>query len=236
MKTPSISFKPKLWPTIGSMLMIVALVWFGVWQMQRGEWKTALIAERAARLAEKPMKLTRLPDGPVSNLYYRGAYVTAPVKIARPYYTFSHTPDHGIGFQLYFPETWNDDRWFIRKSDFLTMAEWKSGSFRWPTNEQLAKEAPHEQLGIFVPLEDAANFIILKEMGNEPIRSLDKVEPVIFMPIFEWGSVKHELLKSRLLNITNNHATYSLTWFLLAFALFVIYVSSHIKITFKDPD
>jgi cytochrome oxidase assembly protein ShyY1 len=214
--------------------MIVALISFGVWQMQRGEWKTAIIAERAAKLSQKPMVLNGLPDGPVSNLYYRGAYVTAPVKIARPYYTFSHTPDHGIGFQLYFPETWNNDRWFIRKSDFLTMEEWKSGSFRWPTNEQLAVEPPHEQLGLFLPLEDAENLILLKEMGSEPIRPLDKVEPVVFMPIFEWGSVQHELIKSRLLNITNNHATYTFIWFSLAIALFVIYVSKHTKITFKE--
>ncbi len=227
-------FTPKLGPSITTAVLVAVLLALGLWQMQRGEWKTALIAERSARLAEKPLVLKGLPDGPVSNLYYRGAYVTAPVQIARPYYTFSHTSEHGIGFQLYFPVTWNDNRWLIRKSDFLTMEEWKAGSLRWPTNEQLANEPPHEQLGIFVPLEDAANFIALKEVGSEPIRPLDKVEPVIFVPIFEWGSVQHELLKSRLLNITNNHAAYSLTWFLLAFALCVIYVASHTKLVSKD--
>lgn len=233
-KIPSISFKPKFWPSVASVVMIAALLGLGFWQMQRGEWKTALIAERAARLAEKPMVLKGLPDGPVEQLYYRGAYVTAPVKIARPYYTFSHTPDHGVGFQLYFPETWNNDRWFIRKSDFLTMEEWKAGGLSWPSNEQLAQEPPHEQLGVFVPLEDPQNMTLIKEVGNEAIRPLDKVEPVIFVPIFEWKGIQHELLKARLLNITNNHAAYSLTWFLLALALCVIYVSSHTKISFKD--
>ncbi|MDX1922786.1 MAG: SURF1 family protein [Alphaproteobacteria bacterium] len=234
MALPTLKFTPKLGPSITTAVIVALLLALGTWQMQRGEWKTALIAERSARLAEKPMVLKGLPDGPVSDLYYRGAYVTASVKIARPYYTFSHTSEHGIGFQLYFPETWNDNRWFIRKSDFLTMEEWRAGGLRWPTNEQLANEPPHEQLGIFVPLEDAANFIVLKEIGSEPIRPLDKVEPVIFIPIFEWGSVQHELLKSRLLNISNNHKAYSLTWFLLAFALCVIYVASHTKLVSKD--
>ena len=233
-KIPTFSFQPKLGPSISTAIMLAVLLALGVWQMQRGEWKTALIAQRSARLAEKPLVLQGLPDGPVSNLYYRGAYVTAPVKIARPYYTFSHTAEHGIGFQLYFPETWNNDHWFLRKSDFVTMEEWKAGALTWPSNEQLAQEAPHEQLGIFVPLEDPQNMIILKEVGSEPIRPLDKIEPIIFMPIFEWKSIQHELLKSRLLNISNNHATYSLIWFSLAFILCVIYVSSHTKITFKD--
>lgn len=232
---PSIKFTPKLWPSVMTCFMLVALLWLGVWQTQRAEWKTALIAERTAKLKEKPLTLKGLPDGPVSNLYYRGAYVTAPVKIARPYYTFAPT-ERGAAYQLYFPETWNNDRWFLRKSDLLSMDEWKSGAFRWPTNDELAEQLPREQLGVFVPLDDVSSFILLKEMGNEPVRSLDKVEPVIFVPIDEWGSIQHELLKSRLLNITNNHRTYSIIWFLLAFALFVIYVASHTKITFKDQD
>ncbi|MBY0427709.1 MAG: hypothetical protein K2Q32_00645 [Alphaproteobacteria bacterium] len=231
---PHLKFQPKLWPSFSTAVMVAVLISLGVWQMQRGEWKTALIAERTARLAEKPMNLKGLPEGPVANLYYRAAYVTAPVKIARPYYTFSHTSEHGIGFQLYFPETWNDDRWFLRKSDFVTMEEWKAGALSWPSNDQLSKEPPHEILGVFVPLDSPENMIILKEVGSEPIRPLDKIEPVIFMPIIEWKGIQHEILKSRLLNITNNHAAYSLIWFSLAFILAVIYLSAHTKITFKD--
>lgn len=233
-KFPNISFKPKLLPSIATLIMVAALLWLGVWQMQRGEWKTAVIAERTARLVEKPIQLKGLPEGPVSNLYYRGAYVTAPIKIARPYYTFSHTSDNGVGFQLYFPTTWNDGRWFMRKSDFVTMAEWKAGGITWPSNEQLAQEPPHEQLGIFVPLDEPQNMIVLKEIPNGIIRPIDKIEPVIFIPLFEWKSIQHELLKSRLLNITNNHATYSFIWFSLAFVLAVIYVASHTKITIKE--
>jgi surfeit locus 1 family protein len=230
----SISFKPKLWPSVMTAIMLVTLLGLGVWQVQRGEWKTALIAERAAKLSLKPLVLKGLPEGPVSNLYYRGAYITAPIKIARPYYTFSHTSEHGIGFQLYFPETWNDDRWFIRQSDFLTMEEWKSGGLRWPTNEQLAGEAPHEQLGVFVPLEGTENFISLKDVGSEPIRPLTQIEPVLFLPLLEWGGVKHELLKSRLLNITNNHSTYSFIWFSLAIILVVIYLVQHTTLLFEN--
>lgn len=231
---PKFMFQPKFWPSVSTTIIVAVLISLGVWQMQRGEWKTAIIAQRSARLAEKPMVLKGLPEGPVTNLYYRAAYVTAPVKIARPYYTFSHTSEHGIGFQLYFPETWNDDRWFLRKSDFMSMEEWKSGGLSWPSNEQLAQEPLHEVLGMFLPLDSPENMIILKEVGSEPIRPFDKIEPVIFMPIIEWKGIQHEILKSRLLNITNNHSVYTLIWFSLAFALCVIYVFAHTKITFKD--
>lgn len=231
---PTIMFKPKFWPSVMTLVMVAGLMALGIWQTQRSEWKTALIAERAAKLSEKPMTLNALPDGPVENLYYRSAYVTTKIKIARPYYTFSATPDHGVGFQLYFPQTWNDDRWLLRKSDFVTMDEWKSGALRWPSNDELAATPPREQLGVFLPLDDAENMIILKEQGSEPIRPLNKIEPVIFVRIDEWGSIQHELFKSRLLNISNNHATYALIWFALAIAMTFIYFSSHTKITFKD--
>lgn len=233
-KIPQFKFLPKLWPSLSTIIMVAVLISLGVWQMQRGEWKTAIIAERTARLTEKPMVLKGLPEGPVRNLYYRAGYVTAPVKIARPYYTFSHTPEYGIGYQLYFPETWNSDRWFLRKSDFVTMQEWKAGGLSWPSNEQLAQNIPREILGIFLPLDSPENMISLMELGNEPIRPIDKIEPVIFMPIIEWKGIQHEILKSRLLNITNNHKVYSFIWFSLAFILCVIYVCAHTKMTVKD--
>ncbi|NDE90103.1 MAG: hypothetical protein EB059_03050 [Alphaproteobacteria bacterium] len=227
-----ISFKAKVLPSILVGLTFSILLALGIWQNERGEWKTALIAERSAKLAQKPLVLNGLPNSPVSELYYRGAYVTAPVKIARPYYTFSHTAEHGVGFQLYFPQTWNGDRWLLRQSDFVTMDEWKAGYVRWPSNEQLASAPPHEQLGLFVPLEDTANLFLFKE-ASEPVRSLTQIEPVMFIPLHDWGGIQHELLKARLLNITNNHATYAFTWFSLAIILFLFYLSANLTIRFK---
>lgn len=231
---PVIEFRPKWWPTCLTILMMAILFLLCAWQVQRADWKTEIIKERTAKLSMKPLILEGLPEGPIENLYYRGAYVTSNVKIARPYYSFTHNSEHGIGFQLFFPEMWNGNRWLLRQSDFLTMEEWRAGDFHWPSNDELEKQGKHEQLGVFVPLDDPDILFPLKEKGGEPIRPLAQIEPLMFIPIHEWGDTEHELLKARLLNIPNNHIAYALTWFSLAIALGVIYLAQHVTLRFKS--
>jgi cytochrome oxidase assembly protein ShyY1 len=230
----NIGFKYKPWPSMMTAIMLGVLLALGFWQAHRAEWKSAIINERTEKLSMKPLTLSGVPDGPVSNLYYRGAYVTSPVTIARPYYTFTHDPEHGIGFQLYFPEKWNNDRWLLRKSDFLTMAEWKSGDYHWPSNDDLTKAGTHQQLGLFIPLEITPNYFVFKDKGSESIKPLEQLEPLLFIPIDEWGSVNHEVLKAKMLNIPNNHAIYAIIWFLLAIAMLVIYLAAHTTIRMKS--
>jgi surfeit locus 1 family protein len=48
------SFAPGLWPTVLTALGLAVLLGLGTWQLERLEWKRALIAERAAKLASAP--------------------------------------------------------------------------------------------------------------------------------------------------------------------------------------
>jgi surfeit locus 1 family protein len=47
-------FAPGLWPTIVTLMGLVVLLGLGTWQLERLEWKRALIAEREAKLASAP--------------------------------------------------------------------------------------------------------------------------------------------------------------------------------------
>ena len=44
-------FAPGLWPTVLTLLGVAILIALGTWQLERLQWKRALIAERAAQLA-----------------------------------------------------------------------------------------------------------------------------------------------------------------------------------------
>ncbi len=45
------------WPTLFTVPVLIALVGFGTWQVQRLHWKETLIAEREARLAAPPLSI-----------------------------------------------------------------------------------------------------------------------------------------------------------------------------------
>jgi surfeit locus 1 family protein len=50
-------FHPRLWPTLAAAAGCVVLSGLGTWQLERLQWKEALIAEREARLAAPPETL-----------------------------------------------------------------------------------------------------------------------------------------------------------------------------------
>ena len=52
-------FRPTLWPTLVTIPMLMVLIALGVWQLERLDWKEALIHERQSR-SQAPAIL--LPD------------------------------------------------------------------------------------------------------------------------------------------------------------------------------
>ncbi len=50
------------WPTLFTVPVLIALVGFGTWQVQRLHWKETLIAEREARLAAPPLSIAAVPS------------------------------------------------------------------------------------------------------------------------------------------------------------------------------
>jgi surfeit locus 1 family protein len=50
-----IRFRPRLGPTLFTIPVVAVLVALGVWQLQRLEWKSRLIAERATAVAAAPV-------------------------------------------------------------------------------------------------------------------------------------------------------------------------------------
>jgi surfeit locus 1 family protein len=55
-------FAPGLWPTIATLIGLAVLLALGTWQLERLEWKRALVAEREAKLAAPPETLPAASD------------------------------------------------------------------------------------------------------------------------------------------------------------------------------
>jgi surfeit locus 1 family protein len=55
-------FAPGLWPTLVTLIGLAVLIGLGTWQVERMQWKRALIAERQAHLAAPPEALPAASD------------------------------------------------------------------------------------------------------------------------------------------------------------------------------
>ena len=51
------------WMTAFAIPSLIVLIGLGVWQVQRLEWKEAVIADRAERMSAPAVALSAVPDG-----------------------------------------------------------------------------------------------------------------------------------------------------------------------------
>src|SRR5260370_10711739 len=66
-----IRFRPRFAPTLFTIPVVAVLVGLGVWQLHRLEWKSRLIAERAAAVAAAPVTPPQTPGDAHPLEFYR---------------------------------------------------------------------------------------------------------------------------------------------------------------------
>ena len=64
-----------VWMTAVALPALVLLICLGIWQLERLEWKEALIAERAAGLAAEPVTLKTVSHDGWEKLEFRRVYL-----------------------------------------------------------------------------------------------------------------------------------------------------------------
>jgi len=82
MRVGSYDFKPALWPSIATLVLLPGMTALGVWQLERAAWKQGLVDEHASRILEAPQSINALPVDA-----YKQQYV--PVT-ARGHYDLKH--------------------------------------------------------------------------------------------------------------------------------------------------
>ena len=82
MRLGAFDFRPALWPTVATLLLLLLMTGLGFWQLERAHWKQALVDAHAGRGRLSPVALGSLPkiNGEVQ---YRRVF-------ARGYYDMAH--------------------------------------------------------------------------------------------------------------------------------------------------
>ncbi|MBO1038837.1 SURF1 family protein [Brucella pituitosa] len=216
---------------IASLIAFVILLGLGTWQVERLQWKEALLASTQERVHEPPLPLAEMEK------IYReeGTVEYRPVTVSG---TFMHqgerhflsTYDGKPGFNVYTPLMLEDGRFVLVNRGFVPYekkdAETRlDGQLDGPvTVTGLARDPLSAKPGYFVPDNDIAkNIFYWKDWSamaeSADIPSLDDAVPFFIdadnKPNFGGLPVGGVTI----IDFPNNHLQYAVTWYGLALAL-----------------
>ena len=208
MASPRHFIAPLLFGLIGAAM----LVGLGVWQLQRLEWKRAVLAEIEAKVHGDPVSLPAAPD-PNSDKYLPVS-LTGMLTGAEAHVLTSDR-ETGPGFRILAAVQTDGGRQvlvdlgFIAEADLATARPTGrltiSGNLHWP-NEVDSYTPPYDATRDIWFARDVAT--IAEALQVEPVlviaRSIDPPVPAtLLLPVDSAG-------------ITNDHLQYAITWFCLA--------------------
>lgn len=196
-------------PILFGLLGTAVLVWLGVWQMQRLDWKQDVLAQMDAELTAAPVAVPADPD-PARDAWLP---VRASGRIgAEEILVQSSLKSVGPGFRVIVPFDMDGrrillDRGFIRLTDRdrsrPPVDATVIGNLHWP--DEIDGFTPDPEGRLFFGRDVAA---MAAELGTEPtllvVRETNE-NPLSVTPLPVTTS-----------GIPNNHLQYAVTWFLMA--------------------
>lgn len=202
--------KRMILPILFGLLGVAILIWLGTWQLQRLEWKLAILADIDARITAAPVELPKTAD-PEQDRFL-------PVRakgVLRPgIEVLSSVKQVGAGHRVIDVLYMGDrrvlvDRGFLpiqtdpgpRPETVVTV----TGNLHWPDEVDKYTPAPEPEKGNWFARDIPA---ISGYLGTEPLliiaRDITPANPAIMpLPVDSSG-------------IPNDHLQYAITWFSLA--------------------
>jgi surfeit locus 1 family protein len=244
-----VQFRPTFWPTLITIPALVILVLFGYWQVQRLQWKTALIQELEIRGAGPAIPL--LLDARISaeDLMFRRVTVTGHYMHEAEMHLLNRVRDGMPGINVFTPLVRADGGNTLLVNRGWVPMDWPGT----PIENQGAESVIVEVTGV-VRIPEPPNWLT---PGNEPekndwyfidLAGMSAAAGVLpFSDYYVFATGEKNLAGEPVpwlapdpnewrVNLPNNHLTYAITWFSLAGALFVIYAIFHTRRRDEDDD
>lgn len=199
-------------PLIFGLGGFAALASLGVWQLQRLEWKEAILADIEARIVAAPVAVPPRPD-PEADRYLpvtaKGDLVGTSLRV------LVSTKERGAGYRLVTPLVLEDGRRVMVDEGFVGLEEntapgaasgvTVTGNLHWPEEVDNWTPEPDVSDGLFYARDVTT---MASALGTEPVlivaRTVTGTDPrATPMPVTSVG-------------IPNNHLGYAVQWFGLA--------------------
>ena len=228
-------------PAVATLLATAILVGLGAWQVERLAWKEALLATIASRTHATPVPLppqTAWPSLLPDDYAYRHVTATGTFDNAHEIHVFrplsdadAHGPAHGIGdlvlvpFRLASGGSVIVNRGFV-PADRLDPATRAEGLVEGETTITGLMREP-EPRNSFTPADDPANDQWFTRDPAAIAAALKIDDDAPFSIDEDAGQAPGGLPQGgeTLVDIPNNHLSYALTWFGLAFGLVGVFAA-----------
>ncbi len=230
-------FRPTLWPTLFTVPALVALIGLGLWQLDRLQWKSALIEMFEERVSAVPLAP---PDaiGDITTWRYRRIVAEGEFLHDREVHITGKPFEGSAGFHVLTPLRMPDDRILIVNRGWVP--DNRRSRSRRPETVQAGRVMiegilrEDRRRGYFVPDNEPVNdiwlYIDTAEIAAH--RQLGPVLPYYIDAIRDPERRRLPVGASTAITVRNEHLQYAITWFLLAVALAVIYIIYH----YRRPD
>lgn len=228
-------FRPTLWPTVFSVPAFILMIGLCIWQVQRLQWKEALIAEREARVAAAPIVLPAAGADP-AGMEFRRVRLEGAFRHDKELYLGARSLNGNPGYHVLTPFALTGD------GTVLVDRGWVPIERKAPESRAEGQIAGAQVVEGLVRLPRGKAWM---QPDNEPAHNMWFYVDLPAMAAASGADLRADLYvdagpagnpggypvggQTRVA-LANDHLQYAITWGLLAAALAGIYVLYHLKL------
>ena len=229
-----ISFRPLPALTVAAGLLFAFLVWLGVWQLERLQWKLGLIAEVNGHMAAAPISLEdamRLgPDG----AQYRHVRLTGSFDNSKESFAMATDAGGAPVFHVLVPFTTAKGVFIVDRGripqELKDPAKRRAGQIEGPTELVGVWRIP-DPANFFTPPPDLKTRVWYSRDLNAIAAhdGLKLAEPVVIEADARPNPGGWPVGGETRVEFRNEHLQYAITWFALAAGLLGVYLAYHVS-------
>ena len=229
------TFRPYPGMTFACAILFAILCWLGVWQLERLQWKLALIATVNGHMTAAPITLDQITALPADEAQYRRVTLHGRFDHAKEAYVFTTDATGAPVYHVLTPFLTDSgkmlmvDRGAVPREK-LDPASRAAGNAPTETSVAGVWRAP-DAPGLFTPAPDIAHHTwYARDLAG--IAAADHIalsDPVLVEADATPNPGGLPVGGQTVVSFRNQHLSYAITWFGLAIGLLGIWISYHIS-------
>jgi surfeit locus 1 family protein len=228
-----IRFRPYPGLTIVTLIMVVLLIGLGTWQLQRLQWKLALIATMNSHMQSAPLDVDRLLAMAADEAQYRKVALAGRFDNAKETYVFTTGEGGAAVWHVLTPFDLDDGRILMVDRGYVSKDK-LDPSARAPVTDEthlVGVWRTPDRPSYFTPPPDVAKRIWYAR-DLDGMAAADHVRltaPVVVEADATPNPGGWPKGGQTVIDLPNNHLSYAFTWFGLAAGLVGVYLAYHIS-------
>ena len=234
--SPLLQLRPALWPSVVSLVIFSVALGLGIWQMERREWKRAILDRMAVNRAAAPVSLDELLKGDPLRHEYGRVKVAGTFVHDKEFYLAARSLKNKVGLQVVTPLATDDGRIVLFDRGWIPQ-ETKDPARRAAGQVQGRSELTgivrrNQERRQFAP-ENVPDRNVWFHVDVPLMRSMagGKPDPKLDAFFLEADAAANPggvpVGGQTRLDIPNDHLQYAITWFLIALAMAGVYLAYH---------